>query len=101
MTQESKDKELWSDEVERVTAETFTKGQQTQQEIRNIPITTVCKFAHKLWRYMDVYNKRLEGRVAKWTIVVVSEQGKESVSAAEMPLYQLKKSSFGVKAILD
>ncbi|CAG8734318.1 3597_t:CDS:1, partial [Acaulospora morrowiae] len=31
-TQAPKDKELWSDEVKRIVAETSTKRQQTQQE---------------------------------------------------------------------
>jgi hypothetical protein len=33
-----------------------------------VPITTIRKFARKSWRYMDAYNKGLEGRTAEWAV---------------------------------
>ena len=33
-----------------------------------MPITTIRKFVHKSWRYMDAYNKGLEGRAAEWAV---------------------------------
>ena len=29
---------------------------------------TIQKFARKSWRYIDAYNKGLEGRTAEWAI---------------------------------
>uniref|UniRef100_U9UFT8 Uncharacterized protein n=1 Tax=Rhizophagus irregularis (strain DAOM 181602 / DAOM 197198 / MUCL 43194) TaxID=747089 RepID=U9UFT8_RHIID len=35
----------------------------------SVSVSTICKFAHKSWRYMDAYNKRLEGsRTAEWAV---------------------------------
>ncbi|CAG8679038.1 7894_t:CDS:1, partial [Ambispora gerdemannii] len=34
----------------------------------SVPLTTIHKFARKSWRYMDTYDKGLEGRVAEWTV---------------------------------
>ena len=36
--------------------------------LENVPLTTIRKFARKSWRYMDAYNKGLEGRAAEWAI---------------------------------
>ena len=33
--------------------------------LNSIPITTIRKFAKKSWRYMDAYDKGLEGRMAR------------------------------------
>ena len=33
-----------------------------------MPIATICKFARKLWRYMDAYNQGLKGRAAEWAV---------------------------------
>ena len=38
---------------------------QVLKVLINIPVTTICKFARKSWRYMDAYNKGLEGRTAE------------------------------------
>ena len=34
----------------------------------SVPVTTIRKFARKSWRYMDAYNKGLEGRTAEWAV---------------------------------
>ncbi|GES98821.1 hypothetical protein PHYBLDRAFT_144584 [Rhizophagus clarus] len=34
----------------------------------SVPITTIRKFARKSWRYMDAYDKGLEGRTAEWAV---------------------------------
>ncbi|UZO06126.1 uncharacterized protein OCT59_026457 [Rhizophagus irregularis] len=34
----------------------------------SVPVTTIHKFACKSWRYMDAYNKGLEGRTAEWAV---------------------------------
>ena len=34
----------------------------------SIPITTIRNFARKSWRYMDAYDKGLEGRMAEWAV---------------------------------
>jgi hypothetical protein len=34
----------------------------------NVPVTTIRKFARKSWRYMDAYDKGLEGRTAEWAV---------------------------------
>ncbi|GES92137.1 hypothetical protein BCR41DRAFT_395274 [Rhizophagus clarus] len=31
-------------------------------------VTTIRKFAHKSWKYMDVYDKELEGKTAEWAV---------------------------------
>ena len=36
--------------------------------LRSVPLTTIHKFACKSWRYMDAYNKGLEGRTAEWAV---------------------------------
>ena len=36
--------------------------------LNSIPITTIRKFARKPWRYMDVYDKGLEERMAEWEV---------------------------------
>jgi len=36
--------------------------------LNSIPITTIRKFARKSWRYMDAYDKGLEGRMAGWAV---------------------------------
>ena len=36
--------------------------------LNSIPITTIRKFARKSWRYMDAYDKGLEGRMAEWAV---------------------------------
>jgi hypothetical protein len=41
---------------------------QIPEVLNSVLITTVCKFTHKLWRYIDVYNKGLESRVAEWAV---------------------------------
>jgi len=34
----------------------------------SVPIMTIRKFARKLWRYMDTYNRGLEGRTVEWAV---------------------------------
>jgi hypothetical protein len=34
----------------------------------SVPIASIRKFARKSWRYMDAYNKGLEGRTAEWAV---------------------------------
>ncbi|CAG8750974.1 3309_t:CDS:1, partial [Funneliformis caledonium] len=41
---------------------------QVPKVLISIPITTIHKFACKSWRYMNTYDKGLEGRAAKWTV---------------------------------
>jgi hypothetical protein len=41
---------------------------QIPEVLNSVPITTVRKFARKSWRYMDAYDKGLEGRVAEWAV---------------------------------
>ena len=38
---------------------------QVSEVLISVPVTTICKFARKSWRYMDAYNKGLEGRAAE------------------------------------
>ncbi|CAB4419561.1 unnamed protein product [Rhizophagus irregularis] len=38
---------------------------QVLKVLISVPITTIRKFARKSWRYMDAYNKGLEGRNAE------------------------------------
>ncbi|CAG8594657.1 12932_t:CDS:2 [Gigaspora margarita] len=38
------------------------------EALNNVPVTTIRKFARKLWRHIDAYNKGLEGRVAEWAV---------------------------------
>ncbi|CAG8696455.1 4059_t:CDS:1, partial [Funneliformis caledonium] len=33
--------------------------------LNSVPIMTIQKFARKSWRYMDAYDRGLEGRTAK------------------------------------
>ncbi|CAG8578641.1 11272_t:CDS:2 [Scutellospora calospora] len=42
--------------------------QQVPKALVNVPVTTIRKFACKSWRYMDTYDKGLEGRAAKWAV---------------------------------
>ncbi len=41
---------------------------QILEVLISVPITTIRKFAHKSWRYIDAYNKGLEGRTAEWAV---------------------------------
>ncbi|CAB4490124.1 unnamed protein product [Rhizophagus irregularis] len=41
---------------------------QVPEVLIGVSVTTICKFACKSWRYMDAYNKGLEGRTAEWAI---------------------------------
>ncbi|CAG8521285.1 11101_t:CDS:2, partial [Ambispora gerdemannii] len=41
---------------------------QVPKALVNVPVTTICKFARKSWRYMNTYNKGLEGRTAEWAV---------------------------------
>ncbi|PKC66398.1 hypothetical protein RhiirA1_512186 [Rhizophagus irregularis] len=41
---------------------------QVPEVLISVLVTTICKFACKLWRYMDAYNKGLEGRTAEWAV---------------------------------
>uniref|UniRef100_U9T1L9 Uncharacterized protein n=2 Tax=Rhizophagus irregularis TaxID=588596 RepID=U9T1L9_RHIID len=34
----------------------------------SVSVTTIRKFARKSWKYMDAYNKGLEGRTAEWAV---------------------------------
>ncbi|CAG8658770.1 5310_t:CDS:2, partial [Ambispora gerdemannii] len=34
----------------------------------SVPTTIIRKFARKSWRYMDAYDKGLEGRTAEWAV---------------------------------
>src|SRR5947209_5345460 len=34
----------------------------------SVPVTIIRKFARKSWRYMDAYDKGLEGRAAEWAV---------------------------------
>ena len=34
----------------------------------SVSVTIIRKFAHKSWRYMDAYDKGLEGRAAEWAV---------------------------------
>jgi len=34
----------------------------------SVPITSIRKFARKSWRYMDAYDKGLEGKTAEWAV---------------------------------
>ena len=36
--------------------------------LNSISIATIRKFARKSWRYMDAYDKDLEGRMAEWAV---------------------------------
>ena len=36
--------------------------------LTSVPITTIRKFSRKSWRYMDAYDKGLEGRTAEWAV---------------------------------
>jgi len=36
--------------------------------LNSISIATIRKFARKSWRYMDAYDKGLEGRIAEWAV---------------------------------
>jgi len=38
----------------------------------SVPVTTIRKFARKSWRYMDAYEKGLEGRIAEWAVITSS-----------------------------
>ncbi|CAG8690762.1 788_t:CDS:2, partial [Dentiscutata heterogama] len=42
--------------------------QQVPQALVNIPMSTIHKFARKSWRYMDAYEKGLDGRTAEWAV---------------------------------
>ena len=41
---------------------------QVPEVLFSVPVTTIRKFARKSWRYMDAYNKGLEGRTAEWAV---------------------------------
>ncbi|GET52503.1 hypothetical protein BCR41DRAFT_396467 [Rhizophagus irregularis DAOM 181602=DAOM 197198] len=41
---------------------------QVPEVLISVPVTTIHKFARKSWRYMDAYNKGLEGRTAEWAV---------------------------------
>jgi hypothetical protein len=41
---------------------------QVPDVLISVPVTTIRKFARKSWRYMDAYNKGLEGRTAEWAV---------------------------------
>ena len=41
---------------------------QVPEVLINVPVSTIRKFARKSWRYMDAYNKGLEGRTAEWAV---------------------------------
>ena len=41
---------------------------QVPEVLISVPVTTIYKFARKSWRYMDAYNKGLEGRTAEWAV---------------------------------
>uniref|UniRef100_U9UU72 Uncharacterized protein n=1 Tax=Rhizophagus irregularis (strain DAOM 181602 / DAOM 197198 / MUCL 43194) TaxID=747089 RepID=U9UU72_RHIID len=41
---------------------------QVPEVLISVPVTTIHKFACKSWRYMDAYNKGLEGRTAEWAV---------------------------------
>ena len=38
------------------------------QVLNNVPTTIIRKFARKSWRYMDAYDKGLEGQAAEWAV---------------------------------
>ncbi|CAG8728244.1 12694_t:CDS:1, partial [Acaulospora morrowiae] len=42
--------------------------EQIPKAFVNVPITIIRNFAHKSWRYMDVYEKGLEGKTAEWAV---------------------------------
>lgn len=41
---------------------------QVPEVLISVPVTTIRKFARKSWRYMDAYNRGLEGRTAEWAV---------------------------------
>ncbi len=41
---------------------------QVLEVLISVPVTTIRKFARKSWRYMDAYNKGLEGRITEWAV---------------------------------
>ena len=41
---------------------------QIPEVLNNVSVTTIRKFARKSWRYMDAYDKGLEGQVAEWAV---------------------------------
>ncbi|CAB4417941.1 unnamed protein product [Rhizophagus irregularis] len=41
---------------------------QVPEVLVSVPVTTIRKFACKSWRYMDAYDKGLEGRTAEWAV---------------------------------
>lgn len=48
---------------------TYADLLRTVPEVLNsVPITVIRKFSRKSWRYMDAYQRGLEGRVAEWAV---------------------------------
>ncbi|CAG8716417.1 5421_t:CDS:2, partial [Funneliformis caledonium] len=41
------------------------KGIKVPEVLVSVPILSIRKFTHKSWRYIDAYNKGLEGRTAE------------------------------------
>ncbi|GBB96876.1 hypothetical protein RclHR1_02860009 [Rhizophagus clarus] len=41
---------------------------QVSKVLVSVPVTTIRKFARKSWRYMDAYDKELEGKTAEWAV---------------------------------
>lgn len=42
--------------------------EQVPKALVNVPVTIIRNFARKSWRYMDAYDKGLEGRTAEWAV---------------------------------
>lgn len=42
--------------------------QQVPKALVSVPVSKIRKFARKSWRYMDAYNRGLEGRIAEWAV---------------------------------
>lgn len=41
---------------------------QVPKVLISVPVKSIRKFARKSWRYMDAYDKGLEGRTAEWAV---------------------------------
>ncbi|CAB4444379.1 unnamed protein product [Rhizophagus irregularis] len=63
-----KERNLWPTKEIRLTCEQCS-GKCDDVNLERCPyITTIRKFARKSWRYMDAYDKGLEGRTAEWAV---------------------------------
>ena len=38
------------------------------QSLESVPLVTIRKFARKAWRYMDLYQKGIDGKLAEYAV---------------------------------